>query len=481
MRLKLVLAGCWLLTSAGLVIGQDGKEDMQSARIRDQIEQLETELRTLEKANLGTRRVTTIGGMRTTTRGRGMEIRIYDLGDLFAIAPPYLADTRSDLKTGFPSPIFPNVHSQATAQGGFGGGGFGGGGGFFSVEDQRAALNAPSPRQQVLHQLGEGSSAGQSSMDDLINAIKITISPEMWTTDGGGSIAKLGNAVIISADTDTHEQIDAMLNLFRKRWGSVRTVSLEAYWLWLTEAELAPALAEAPAQPNPGDDLKTYGLVKADAWKKILEDRQKPEGDYKPGWRAKITCYNGQTVHTLSGTQRLSVVQVRPMVLRNEENGKPEGNAVAYRPEVNLIQEGAALQVTPIAGVSGETVLLDIHSRVCLPEEAQAPALKEVVKQIRPQGDPAQLVEVIDKSRLLVQRFSTTLRVPVGEPMLVGGMTFSVLPKPGEPNLYLFVKTSVQELRADEIKPVQTAPEPKPAAEAAKPDAGGAVDQPENK
>lgn len=476
MRWQIVLAGCWLLMIAGTVRGQGGKEDMQSEQIRAKIEELENELRALEKANLGTRRVTTIGGMRNTTRGQGVEIRIYDLGDLFAIAPPYLADNRSDLKTGFPMPIFPNVHAQATAQGALGGGGFGGG--FFSVEDQRATLNPPAPRQQVLHQLGEGSSAGQSSMDDLINAIKITISPEVWTTDGGGSIAKLGNALIISGDTGTHDQIDAMLNLFRKRWGSVRTVSLEAYWLWLTEAELAPALVEAPAKPNQGDDLKTYGLIKPDAWKKILEDRQKPEGDYRPGWRAKITCYNGQTVHTVSGTQRLSVVQVRPMVLRNAETGKPEGNMVAYRPEVNLIQEGAALQVTPIAGVSGETVLLDIHSRVCLPEEAKAPELKEVVKQIRLQGDPAQLVDVIDKSRLLVQRFSTTLRVPVGEPMLVGGMTFSVQPKPGEPNLYLFVKTAVQELRAEEIQPAQPAAAPEAAADAAKPDETLKYDRP---
>jgi hypothetical protein len=135
---------------------------------------------------------------------------------------------------------------------------------------------------------------------------------------------------------------------------------------------------------------------------------------------------------------------------------------VAYRPEVNLIQEGAALQVTPISGISGETILLDIHSRVCLPEELPAAQPKEVVKQVRAEGDPAQIVDVIDKSRLQVHRFSTTLRVPVGQPMLVGGMTFSSLPKPGEANLYLFVKTAVQELRAEELKPTPNPPEQKP-------------------
>ncbi len=462
MRFHLSLAICVLC--AGSAFGQGGKEDTQTATIRDQIQQLENQLRAMENANLGTRRVTTIGGARTNTRSRGMEIRIYDLGDLFAIAPPYPAEDRSDLvKDGFPQPMFPNVNRQAMAQGGMGGmggGGMGGmGGGVFSLPPQRSTLNGPTQRQQVLHQLGEGSSAGQSSMDDLINAIKVTISPELWNAEGGGSVAKLGNALIISADVDTHDQIDAMLNLFRKRWGSVRTVSLEAYWLWLTEAELAPALVEAPARPGQGDDIKTFGLIKADAWKKILADRQNAESKHRAGWRAKITCYNGQTVSTVSGTQRLAVVQVRPIISRGEDD-KPQGR-VAYRPEVNLIQEGAALQVTPIASVSGETVLLDVHSRVCLPEEKPAAQPKEVVKQIHAEGDPAQIVEVIDRSRLAVQRFSTTLRVPVGEPMLVGGMTFSSRPQPGEANLYLFVKAAVQELGAEpaaQQKPLEKKP-----------------------
>ena len=390
-----------------------------------------------------------------------MEIRIYDLGDLFAIAPPYPAQERSDLvSNGFSSLMFPNMvgQPQATMQGGFGGmGGMGGmGGGFFSVPDHRQTLQSPPANRRVLHQLGEGSSAGQSSMDDLVNVIKVTIAPELWTEENGGSIAKLGNALIISADADTHEQIDAMLNLFRKRWGTVRTVSLEAYWLWMTEAELAPAMAEAPAQPTKGGDLKTFGLIKADAWKTILEDRRKPESKHRAGWRAKITCYNGQTVHTVSGTQRLAVVQVRPVMSRGDDN-KPEGR-IAYQPEVHLIQEGAALQVTPIAGVSGETVLLDIHSRVSLPEEQKPAPPQPVVGQFRAEGGPAEIVDVIDRERLLVQRFSTTLRVPVGEPMLVGGMTFSSRPLPGEPNLYLFIKTAVQELRAENSNPHQAPP-----------------------
>ncbi len=449
---------------AAPVFGQGGRGDTQTARIRDQIEMLESQLRALEKVNLGTKRVTTIGGGRPSSRSRGTEIRIYDLGDLFAIAPPYPAQERSDLVgQGFGVPMFPNMvgQPQATMQGGFGGMG-GMGGGFFSVPDRPQTLNTPPARRQVLHQLGEGSSAGQSSMDDLINVIKVTISPELWTEENGGSVAKLGNALIISADADTHDQIDAMLNLFRKRWGTVRTVSVEAYWLWMTDAELAPAMAETPARPTEGGDLKTFGLIKADAWKKILADRQQPDAKIRAGWRAKITCYNGQTVHAVSGTQRLAVVQVRPVMSRGDDD-KPQGR-IAYQPEVNLIQDGAAIQVTPIAGVSGDTVLLDIHSRVSLPEEEQPAKPQPAARPPRPEAGPAEIVEVIDRERLHVQRFSTTLRIPVGEPMLVGGMTFSSVPKPGEPNLYLFIKTAVQELRAEDNKTKDNAGNENPAA-----------------
>ena len=64
----------------------------------------------------------------------------------------------------------------------------------------------------------------------------------------------------------------------------------------------------------------------------------------------------------------------------------------------------------------------------------------------------------IDRPTLIQHRLSTTLRLPVGRRMLIGGMTYESVPEPDDLNLYLFVKTSVQELRDDQ-------PEEKPATE----------------
>lgn len=131
---------------------------------------------------------------------------------------------------------------------------------------------------------------------------------------------------------------------------------------------------------------------------------------------------------------------------------KAEANTarpVAYSPLMSLIQEGAALQVTPIVTISGKYVVLDIHSRVnrrlsdgqrTRPGTARADAAKG--------GDgPADVVAALDRPRLNVQRLSTTLRIPVGSTMLIGGMTMNDAATANDPTLYLFVKLIVQELR----------------------------------
>ncbi len=116
------------------------------------------------------------------------------------------------------------------------------------------------------------------------------------------------------------------------------------------------------------------------------------------------------------------------------------------------MQDGAALQVTPVTNVSGQTVLLDIHSRVTTLLE-QAEHLKELVARANEaELNPKELVDVLDRRRVRIQRLSTTLRVPVNRPMLVGGMNSSA---PADAlNLYLFVRISVQELRNDQVEEV---------------------------
>jgi hypothetical protein len=106
-----------------------------------------------------------------------------------------------------------------------------------------------------------------------------------------------------------------------------------------------------------------------------------------------------------------------------------------------MIQEGAVLQITPTASTSGRYVVLDVHSRVSQVRE------REIERGAEPNPIAALPIPAIDRPLLMNQRLSTTLRIPVGQPALVGGMTFESEPGPGEPNLYLFVEATVQELK----------------------------------
>ena len=249
-----------------------------------------------------------------------------------------------------------------------------------------------------------GSSAAVStSQAELIKTIKTTISPEIWDEQGGpASIAKLGNAFIISADEDTHDQIDALLNLFRKRWGTLRTVSVRAWWHWMNPAEIGPILDSDGEDAGNGN--KAFGLVSEEAWAKILKDRRDAENDGPAGYQATVTCYNGQAVHTVSGDQSLAVRDVRVIATKNEND--ENAGRIGYKPVVSLIQEGVAFQVTPISNVSGKTVLLDVHSRVLLP----GPMKAELQKELERAGEslaPKTVADAIDSSRFLScpQRF----------------------------------------------------------------------------
>jgi hypothetical protein len=295
--------------------------------------------------------------------------------------------------------------------------GGGGGAGFFNVG--AAPRTLPDATQRTLHQVGDatGRHANRLSLDDLIDAIQETIAPETWSATGGGKITTLGTSLIVSAEEPVHQQVEALMAQLRERWGTVRTVTVRADWLWLTEGELA--------------DLTENGHVERARLREARDEADANE-DRPGGYSANITCYNGQTVHVVAGGQSLAVTGVVPVV---------GADSVGYQPLVAMIQEGAVLQITPTASTSGRYVVLDVHSRVSQVRE------REIERGAEPNQFAALPVPAIDRPLLMNQRLSTTLRIPVGQPALVGGMTFESEPGPGEPNLYLFVEATVQELK----------------------------------
>ena len=465
MRLKLwvwaAVAACLWASSAW---GQPGNLVEDDDDLRAQIKSLEQKLSERKKPERTGDRVTEIGGTRPRPRElqeADLVVRIYELNDLFAVAPAYFAHQPDDLGDAGRA-IFGHVQGHAM-------GGMGGGGGFFGVSDQPRSIAEPQrPLPQLVGQDAGNLGAARTSLEDLIAAIKTTISPDEWKQGTGrGTISRLGNNLLISATEKTHDQIDALLGLFRKRWGSLRTVSLRAYWLWLTHDQLSAAIATlagaAAAAPAP------FGVVGDAEWTQLLAKAQ-ADAEH-PGYRAALTCYNGQTVSAVSGGQRRFVTDVSPTELGTTKEGAP---IVSFTPTLKSVHDGAALQFTPLTTTTGKFVVLDIHTRVnrIVPNDEPKPVAKGRGDQA---GSIDQIVAAIDRPSITTYQLATTLRVPVDRPILVGGMTFTGEPKANEPDLYLFVKLAVQELRDDlpSDKPADKGGD-KPAANSkppAKPDA----------
>jgi hypothetical protein len=434
--LVLALALC----ASPVILSADDRIDT----LKKQIESLNRQLESVQTERSDSRS-TRIGPTRSRPRESVLVLRLYDLSDLFAIAPSYPAEYPREFgqaaRLVFPVAGEEGKPSSLAAMGGTGGsfgGGGGMGGGMFQVGDK-----------------DKGPTDVKVTVGELMNSIRQVIHPDAWGNDNDSQarVTALGTALLVSADDETHAEIRDLLGLFRKRWGTLRTISVQAWWLWLNDEQVHGLLV--PESAKPADGVKAFGLVDQGAWTRLMGDlHSKSEHDSRRlGYRAALTCYNGQVVHVMSGGQRLAVTDVRPVVVPSEN---PSGAAsVAMQPELSVINEGAVLQVRPIANVSGKTVVLDIHSRVNVRHDAQAsdggasdPPSKTSDRSKN--KAPAIAVPVVDRNlQLLTSRLSTTLRIPVEQRMLVGGMTFEDQPVPGERSLYLFVKCSVQEIRND--------------------------------
>lgn len=425
-------------TSGGVARGQGG--DPEADALRSKIREMQSQLESKQAADDQRRGVTRIGGSTRVAEHGELLLRVYDLHELFAMAPSYPAMIAPDFGPERRT-IFPQATGATQLTGG--GGGFGGGG-FFNVGDMAKAMSHAT-EVQSRGQMGRTNQL-QTSTDGLIKAITTSISPTEWTDAGGTfTIADLGTSLIISADENSHAQIEKLLDLLRERWKTLRTVSIQADWLWLSPAELNRIVVAAEKR-GAGEP---YGLVERNAWQETLDAAALAADGAKP-MHAGVTCYNAQMVSVVSGAESAYVDSVAPTSVGgsdDEEDGS--GGVLGYTPHSGVIFEGAALQLTPLVNKPGTVVTIDVHTRLSKKaERAAAPANR---------GEPGtarDAVSVLDLPKLAVSQLSTTVRVPVDRTMLVGGMDFVGEQGASGKGLYLFVTASMQELVDGTEEPV---------------------------
>ena len=339
-----------------------------------------------------------------------------------------------------------------------------GGGPMFSQPGMQGSF--PAPQYNPGH-LKNGGNFQWERGDALHDAIdRLILGTDSSTVGGPSDIRVLGDFLVISASEKKHQQIAAFLDSLRQHAATRKMVAVEVHWLWLTEEQL-----KSLVPMRTGDDRATVRLnVDEAVWQRLAQERAKEDSDLKPGYHAAVTCMNGQTVLANGGSQKRFISTMIPVVGDAVPPAAPPANPsptpsqpspmTGYQPVVTTIQEGAAVQLKPIV-CEGNQVLLDIHARAV---EVQKPDGGQ--PEARPAGDlPAkadyragvvrELASVVERPIVLNHRLDTTLRVPLGRRVLVGGITRSLEPNQGEPNLYVFVEASLVDAQSAVTIPKQ--------------------------
>ena len=274
--------------------------------------------------------------------------------------------------------------------------------------------------------------------DSLMDMITSTIDPQSWDGVGGpGSIREFDSLVVISQTYENHAQVEAMLKGIRAKKRAVPTLVVDARWMLLDSDLLGQLL------PGDGADAGPAARIAVDPEKLDKLARK------VPGFRGRIACVSGQHVHLAAGDRRTVAVSAIPVV----------GSGIGYQPVITIPNVGVLLEVRPLIVPGTKTVRLCVQSTVTQwrkpdpplqigghfpPSEATEPS-GETIQQ---PGGTASIS--VDRANMPTQQFAATMHVPLGKPVLLGGLTLSPTEEADggdaskeRAQLYLIVRTSL--------------------------------------
>ena len=337
----------------------------------------------------------------TATQDKGV-LRTYDVGDLVMNIHdhPY-----SDSVKRTPE----SLGGGRGGGGGMGvvGGGFGGGGGT-GIGGREIAT----------------SGTENITMDDLLRVLTTTIAATTWSDVGGtGNVQPLGSSLVVWQSQAVHEQIEDLLKQLRAVSGERKTLTIDARWLLLNSDDLDQVIL-----PNQNGPPKVNRTLLANLTRRPTS------------LRGITTCFSGQTVYLVSGTRRNVVSSYIPVVGSLD---RPNGNErfavrqngavmrfaadvpgfgggnesrVGYQPVVTTHNFGALLEIRPTTVRGTDMAVVDLKSTLTVSGE---PSGKTASRSLLAPSPP-----IVDRIAIETQELATTLRMPLGQPILVGGLTY---------------------------------------------------------
>jgi len=278
---------------------------------------------------------------------------------------------------------------------------------------------------------------------DLVDVITNMVQPSTWDSAGGpGSIKVFAQLLVIAQTQAVHREIETLLADIRAKRRAMPTVVVDLKWLWLDQRQYEQLAGGKQAAPGRTD-------LALDA--KALEQAAGMVG----GFRGRIVCQSGQLAHAASGDRHSTITSAIPVV----------GSGIGYQPVVQVPNAGVVLELRPTVAPGGETALLDVQSVVTRWDQGGPPARvgaswppAQVTEAAAKPGEPQESTQepggtatcMVDRPIMPAQQFASTVRVPLGKPVVLGAMTFSPTAGAGLANppenpkqLYLIATTSV--------------------------------------
>jgi hypothetical protein len=277
---------------------------------------------------------------------------------------------------------------------------------------------------------------GMTALTDMIIQI---VSTKSWAENGGtGTMSPKGNFLCITQTFQIQCEIKAFFAQLRAKQRAAPTVVVELQGLWLDAAQYEQLLGDGA---EPSSDGRVRLAVDVNAFDALSRKA--------PGFRGRIVCANGQLVHLASGDRRSIIVNTIPVM----------DGGVGYSPVVQVPNVGVVVEVRPTIAPGGTTAVMDIQSLVTrwgkpqptvrIGSSISGVAAGDVLprKKIAPAGSGSCPVE---RPSLPTQQLAATVRVPLGRPVVLGGMTFAPVDSAGldKPTdnplqLYLIATTSI--------------------------------------
>jgi hypothetical protein len=228
--------------------------------------------------------------------------------------------------------------------------------------------------------------------------------------------------LILSQTQETHRQTEKLLEQIRAARSKAPLVTVRALWLLLDMKQLDDLLASKSGKDG-GIDRKAL---------RELANKAK-------GHTGTISCFSGQTVHIASGHGQSAVVGAIPVV----------DSSIGYQPIVSNPQCGVMLQVTPQILPGTKTAVVDLWSSVVRSDGPHKEIHFLRGKPAEKGGKNEKVAEpsvTLDRLNLAVEQLGTTLRLPLGETTLVGGLTRQPSSDlaAAAPQLYLFIEVTAK-------------------------------------